>query len=207
LSLEFGAYLTAIGIAAVFSTLALVALASAALKRMFKEAPAEETLKQAAVATTTEAVEQPRSETLRIVVDGKEHNVAVRDMGGGEADDKRLTLPSVSGEEMKILVDGEEHTVKIQGGTARAVPATRRTSATVEPVPSCEDVVKTPMRATVLKILVKPGDTVKKGMPMFILEAMKMENTIESRASGIVKSVEVTEGQTVNADDVLATIG
>jgi biotin carboxyl carrier protein len=44
------------------------------------------------------------------------------------------------------------------------------------------------------KVLVKPGDTVKAGDTLFIMEVMKMEVPHEASADGTVKAVHVNEG-------------
>ncbi len=49
----------------------------------------------------------------------------------------------------------------------------------------------------VTKIFHAIGDQVKVGDPLFLIEAMKMENEIKSPVEGIVKRIGVTEGQTV----------
>ena len=54
-----------------------------------------------------------------------------------------------------------------------------------------------PMPGLVIKILVKPGDEVEKGMPLVILEAMKMENVLASPQQAKVNRVLVNEGQAV----------
>ena len=56
------------------------------------------------------------------------------------------------------------------------------------------------------KILVKPGDRVKKGQTVLVLEAMKMENEIASTADGVVSRVLVKEGQSVEADAPLLVL-
>jgi len=50
---------------------------------------------------------------------------------------------------------------------------------------------------TIVKVLVKKGQKVKQGDQLVILEAMKMKNIIFSPINGVVKSIEVTEGQRV----------
>ncbi len=49
----------------------------------------------------------------------------------------------------------------------------------------------------VTKIFHKPGDTFKKGEPLFLIEAMKMENEIKAPVDGVVKSISIAEGQSV----------
>ncbi|MBC7426125.1 MAG: biotin/lipoyl-binding protein [Bacteroidia bacterium] len=63
--------------------------------------------------------------------------------------------------------------------------------------------IKAPMPGLVLSIKVKPGDTIKKGDPLLILEAMKMENIIKSPGEGVVKSIAVGEKQAVDKNQVL----
>ncbi|WP_313341710.1 biotin/lipoyl-containing protein [Sedimentibacter sp.] len=73
------------------------------------------------------------------------------------------------------------------------------------PVSDSAKSITCPMPGTIFKIMVKPGDAIKKGDVVLILEAMKMENEIFASADEVVDSVRVTEGATVNTGDVLVT--
>jgi biotin carboxyl carrier protein len=53
------------------------------------------------------------------------------------------------------------------------------------------------MPGVVLKILAKPGDVVKKGAPLVVLEAMKMEHQILAPFDGTVSAVKCVEGEMV----------
>ena len=66
--------------------------------------------------------------------------------------------------------------------------------------------VKAPMPGNIMKVNVKVGDSVKKGDVLVVLEAMKMENDICAPADGVVASVEVAQGATVETDAVLVTL-
>ncbi len=57
--------------------------------------------------------------------------------------------------------------------------------------------VKSQMPGKILRMLVKPGDEVKKGQAIIVMEAMKMENEIKSPQDGSIKDVKVKEGQAV----------
>ena len=53
------------------------------------------------------------------------------------------------------------------------------------------------MSGMVVAVMVKPGETVAKGAPLMILEAMKMEHTIAAPAAGKVKAVNYAAGDRV----------
>ena len=63
--------------------------------------------------------------------------------------------------------------------------------------------VKAPMPGLVLSLLVSPGQTVTKGDPLLILEAMKMENVIKAAGDGQVKSIHVEQGTAVDKGQLL----
>ena len=66
--------------------------------------------------------------------------------------------------------------------------------------------VKAPMPGNIMKVNCKVGASVKKGEVLIVLEAMKMENDICAPADGVVASVEVTQGATVETDALLVTL-
>lgn len=63
--------------------------------------------------------------------------------------------------------------------------------------------IKAPMPGLVLDIRVSEGDEVKKGDPILVLEAMKMENILKSPTDGIVKKINVKKGLAVEKNQVL----
>lgn len=67
--------------------------------------------------------------------------------------------------------------------------------------------VVAPMPGTILKLNVKVGDTLKANDLVCILEAMKMENEIFTAEGGVVKSIDAAQGASVNAGDVIITLG
>jgi biotin carboxyl carrier protein len=56
------------------------------------------------------------------------------------------------------------------------------------------------MPATVIKVMVTPGDAVKKGDIVVVLEAMKMELPLRALGDGVVAAVRCREGELVAAD-------
>ncbi|PJZ58089.1 acetyl-CoA carboxylase biotin carboxyl carrier protein subunit [Leptospira barantonii] len=63
--------------------------------------------------------------------------------------------------------------------------------------------IKSPMPGKVIRVLVAPGASVKKGTVLAIVEAMKMENNILSPGEGTVDEVLTKEGNMVSQDDVI----
>ncbi len=66
--------------------------------------------------------------------------------------------------------------------------------------------VKSQIKAIVWKVLKETGDTVKVDDEIIILESMKMEIPISSEVNGIIKSIEVSEGDEVDEGQVVATL-
>ncbi len=66
--------------------------------------------------------------------------------------------------------------------------------------------VTVPMQGTIVKILVEIGQEVTAGEGVVVLEAMKMENSINADRSGTVTEVKVEPGDTVGAGDVVVVI-
>ena len=66
--------------------------------------------------------------------------------------------------------------------------------------------VKAPLQGTIMKVMVKPGDAVKKGTPVCVIEALKMENDVVAPADGTIASVNVKSGDSVKTDEVLLTM-
>ena len=65
---------------------------------------------------------------------------------------------------------------------------------------------RAPMPGRVVRLLVAAGETVSAGQPVVIVEAMKMENELRSSGTGVVKEINVQEGQAIDTGAVLLVI-
>jgi biotin carboxyl carrier protein len=63
--------------------------------------------------------------------------------------------------------------------------------------------LKAPMPGLVLDVRVKVGDVIKKGEPLVVLEAMKMENVLKSIADVTIKKIAIEKGNAVEKNQVL----
>jgi oxaloacetate decarboxylase (Na+ extruding) subunit alpha len=98
---------------------------------------------------------------------------------------------------VEVAEGGEIADVKAQGGSAPAAPA-----AEAAPAPSGET-ISAPLAGNIFKVNVRPGDAVKDGDVVIILEAMKMETEVRAASAGTVSAVKVGEGDSVAVGDVL----
>ncbi len=67
-------------------------------------------------------------------------------------------------------------------------------------------VITAQMPGRVVKVLARPGDAVRRGQGLVVVEAMKMENELRSPKDGTVREVLVAEGQTVEANAKLCVV-
>ena len=114
---------------------------------------------------------------------------------------------------LKITVNGTVYNVQVEeadDSEIQSMPAPKAAAPKAAPVPKAAtasgEPVKSPMPGTIINVLVKPGQAVKKGDVLVILEAMKMENEIKAAKDATVASVAVNKGESVDTGTVLVTL-
>ena len=108
----------------------------------------------------------------------------------------------------EIESDGQVYHVKVRELPDDAVmteqPKADSGKSTADVAPQTEGkAMLAPMAGTVLRILVKEGQRVKKGENLIVLEAMKMENEIVADEDGVVRRILVKENDSVESDQAL----
>ncbi len=63
--------------------------------------------------------------------------------------------------------------------------------------------LRAPMPGLVVRIEVEPGQEIKKGDGLIVVEAMKMENELKAPYAGTIKAIEIKQGQAVEKNQVL----
>ncbi|HIP30257.1 MAG TPA: biotin/lipoyl-binding protein, partial [Sulfurospirillum arcachonense] len=111
--------------------------------------------------------------------------------------------------EYTVVVNGEKFNVQVSEGLDASVEVKSVTS--VAPSESVKTAssgleITASLPGSVFKVVAKVGDSVKEGDVIVILEAMKMEIEIVAPQDGVVASIDVSEGQTVENGQLLATI-
>ncbi len=66
--------------------------------------------------------------------------------------------------------------------------------------------IEAPMPGTVIDVKLKVGDKVTSGTPIVVIEAMKMENDVPATCDGVIASINVAKGDSVDTGTLIATI-
>ncbi len=120
--------------------------------------------------------------------------------------------PAPQASEFQVEVEGEVYTVRVMGGAVVAGPAMAlgatpaAATAPAPPAAGGPGTIVAPMQGLIVKVPVKPGDQVKIGDVVAVLEAMKMQNDIVATQAGSVAAVHVKEGEVVGQNQAILTI-
>ena len=140
---------------------------------------------------------------FKVYLDGKSWVVTVASDEGSRLtliiDDKPFDVILESDDH--IFVEGESYNVEIfdeQVGRLMKASAGRSENR--------ELALKAAMPGLIIEMTVKEGDKVTEGQGLLIIEAMKMQNQIQTPRDGVVKTIQVKKGQTVNSGDTLIII-
>jgi biotin carboxyl carrier protein len=126
---------------------------------------------------------RPTEEGYSLLVDGRVIDAAITE--GVSRGELVVHLPSVS---VPVSIDANRR----RGRAARHAEGEQRISA--------------PMPGRVLRVMVKPGDSVEARQGVVVIEAMKMENELRAAKAGTVKEVAVEAGASVEAGRLLVVI-
>lgn len=117
-----------------------------------------------------------------------------------------------------ITVNGNVYNVTVEEGVTSGAPAAAPVAAPVAapkaaapaaaPKSAGAGAVKinAPMPGKIVAVKANPGDAVKKGQVILVLEAMKMENDVVAPQDGTVASIDTAVGNAVEAGETLATL-
>ena len=111
----------------------------------------------------------------------------------------------------KIKVNGKSYKVELEAidevaSSTDKVAEVKKEEPKKVATPSDAREVLSPIQGTVTNVKVKPGDKVKKGDVLLIIEAMKLENEVPSPYDGEVVGVLVSKGQSVASKELVVTI-
>ena len=104
----------------------------------------------------------------------------------------------------KVLVDAKEYEVELKGAASARRPSA---GAPKRPAPpGGAGAITSQMTGRIIRVDVAPGQQVKEGDVLLIIEAMKMENEVLAPAAGTVKEVTVAAGARISEGDLLVIL-
>ncbi len=116
----------------------------------------------------------------------------------------KVVVNSIEDTIAEVEVNGTPYKVEMNKPTKKqVVTITRPAQAAVAPIArpqqtaAAPGALRSPLPGTILEILCKVGDPVKRGQKVIVLEAMKMENAINADRDGVIKEVKVNKGDSV----------
>ncbi len=125
---------------------------------------------------------------------------------------QQLARATIDGRFLVVQVDPllEGYVLSHGGAELRVLLRTRRAAdyAARMPIkvpPDTSRLVRSPMPGLIVAVAVAPGEEVKLGQELCVLEAMKMENVLRAERDGMVAEVRMAPKDTVAADQVLLT--
>lgn len=143
--------------------------------------------------------------TYKYIINGESYEVVIKSVG------EQISEVEVNGVEYRV--ENVEAPAKpkpvvrpkapVSQPSVSSAPATPQRSAS----PAGAGSITSPLPGVILDVKVKEGDAVKKGQCLMVLEAMKMENSIEADRDGKVVSIKVKQGDSVMEGDTLVSIG
>lgn len=144
--------------------------------------------------------------TYKFKINGNQYDVAIN---------------SVEGRNASVTVNGTEYQVELEEAPAAAqaapvapvaapVQAAPAAAAPAAPKPAAPSgagkAVTSPLPGVIIAVKVNVGDVVKAGQEVAVLEAMKMENSIEATQDGTVTAVHAAKGDSVLEGAPIVTI-
>lgn len=112
---------------------------------------------------------------------------------------------SVMQDDLLIEIEGSESAQPVAQPAAQPAAPVAQPAPKPAPKASAES-IKAPLPGSIMKVLVTPGQAVKRGDVLLTMESMKMENSIMAERDCTIKAVHVEVGKSVMQDDVLVDI-
>jgi len=148
-----------------------------------------------------EAVSLPASEGTDLLFADGRHRVSLRGLGEGEY---RLEVDGIA-HRVWIAVCGDAVHIHA-GGRSWTVELVDELAETAAAAGGAADTAEAPMPGTVVRVQVTPGEAVKRGQTLMVIESMKMETTIVAWRAGVVAAVHRPLGATFDRKAPLVTL-
>jgi biotin carboxyl carrier protein len=136
----------------------------------------------------------------KFTINGLDYDVHIKDL------EDNLAEVDVNGTKYEVVLHTEIKTTKTPRLIRKPVEKLPGEGQITKKVVSGKFEVTAPLPGTILKLHVAVGDTVAEGQNVLVMEAMKMENQVQTTKAGEIVAIKVNVGDVVQQDDVLIEI-
>jgi len=134
---------------------------------------------------------------VNLTIEGKQYQVTLKDLTA------RPIIAEVDGQAYEVWPEDEQAPTPTAISSSSKPAATSTTTST--PVTAGNLTLNAPLPGVIISIEVKEGQAVTSGQELYVLEAMKMKNSIKADRNGKIASIHVTSGDLVKHNQPIMT--
>lgn len=137
----------------------------------------------------------------RFTINGSDYDVQIKDI------EDNIAEVDVNGTRYEVLLHNEIKTSKTPRLVRKPLEKLPGEGQIKKKEVNGKHEVTAPLPGTILKLNISVGDMVTEGQNLLVMEAMKMENQVQTTKGGEVVAIKVKVGDAVQQDDILIEIG
>lgn len=134
---------------------------------------------------------------VNLTIEGKQYQVTLKDLTA------RPIIAEVDGQAYEVWPEDEQAPTPTAISSSSKPAATSTTTSA--PVTAGNLTLNAPLPGVIISIEVKEGQAVTSGQELYVLEAMKMKNSIKADRNGKIASIHVTSGDLVKHNQLIMT--
>lgn len=134
---------------------------------------------------------------VNLTIEGKQYQVTLKDLTA------RPIIAEVDGQAYEVWPEDEQAPTPTAISSSSKPAATSTTTSA--PVTAGNLTLNAPLPGVIISIEVKEGQAVTSGQELYVLEAMKMKNSIKADRNGKIASIHVTSGDLVKHNQPIMT--
>lgn len=137
---------------------------------------------------------------VNLIIEGKNYQVNIDDVS------TRPVIAEVNGQTFEVWPEETGAAIpETQQATVATPKATETPASASKPVAAGAQTLNAPLPGVIISIEVKEGQSVKAGQELYVLEAMKMKNSIKAERDGKIVAIHVNPSDLVKHNQAVMT--
>ncbi len=134
---------------------------------------------------------------VNLIIEGKQYQVTLKDLNA------RPIIAEVDGQTYEVWPEDEQ--TPLPAAKSSALTPVAPAAAAPTPAAAGSLTLSSPLPGVIISIEVREGQTVSSGQELYVLEAMKMKNSIKANRDGKIASIHVNPGDLVKHNQPIMT--